>query len=242
MNLTIFKNEVIPVYETELGNKVVKATELYQFLKVKERYNGWMDRKMKDHQLSENKDYCNFTEKTVKIGKGRKKKEYLIKLDSAKKIAMGTNNIQGNKVKEYFLACERIAKRTFEAVQNIADHGKVSIQKKNSKEVNSYQYMIGGVESVTEYNRLLCKSFTGKFPSEIVKEAKEAGMPSKQRTSGKEVLRNTKPAIACAMSFTDNLVKMGMDKEQALKLTTVHAVAMFEGLLQVGVIPTELSR
>ncbi|MBC6988989.1 hypothetical protein [Hymenobacter sp. BT491] len=38
MNLTLFKDELLPVYTTDLGNKVVRARELHQFLGVKERF------------------------------------------------------------------------------------------------------------------------------------------------------------------------------------------------------------
>lgn len=40
MNLILFKNELLPVYTTDLGNKVVRARELHALLKVKERFNG----------------------------------------------------------------------------------------------------------------------------------------------------------------------------------------------------------
>lgn len=247
MNLTVFKNDLLPVYTTELGNKVVKAKELHEFLNIKEKFTDWVKRKVSDHQLHDNKDYCIVSEKSeslTKTGKRRVslKNEYILRIEAAKKIAMGTNNAQGDKVKDYFLACERVALRVFTQTPKLEDHSKRSVQITNSKDVNAYKYVTGGIESVTEYNRLVCKSFTGKYPSELKKDAKEAGFPSKKRTSGKEVIRNTNPAVACAMSLTDDLVKMGMETNEALTLTTNHAIAIFAGMLKVGITPTHLGK
>lgn len=125
-------------------------------------------------------------------------------------------------------------------VINLLEHTQRTIQVANSKSVNNHQYMIGGVGSVIEYNRKNCQLHTGKRPNEIVKAAKEAGLPSKQRVSAKEVLRHTEPETACAMSLADQMVRCGADIEQAAAVT-VQAKQVFAGMMKLGFKPSQLA-
>lgn len=125
-------------------------------------------------------------------------------------------------------------------MEKIMIHTNVSFQKQNSKEVNHKNFIERGVEAVVDYNRTSCLLHTGKRPSQIKQEAKEAGMPSRERTSAKEVLRHTKPELACAMSFTDDLVKKGFDLKTVSELSLKCAVPLFQGMLELGISPKEL--
>lgn len=40
----IFSEDVIPVYDTDTGEKVVLGRELHEKLKIKEKYADWMQR------------------------------------------------------------------------------------------------------------------------------------------------------------------------------------------------------
>ncbi|TGE05610.1 Rha family transcriptional regulator [Hymenobacter fodinae] len=126
---------------------------------------------------------------------------------------------------------------------NLLEHTSREVQVANSKSINNHQFLLGGVGSVIEYNRANCIAHTGKRPNAIVKEAKEKGLPSKLRTSAKEVLRHTQPATACAMSLADQIVRTGQGRvtiEQASVVTT-QAAQVFAGLLQLGFRPTQLN-
>lgn len=128
----------------------------------------------------------------------------------------------------------------FKNFSNIEDHKKVEIQKQNSKEANTFHYFNGGVLDVIQYNRKNCVEHTGKRPSEWKEIGKQAGLKSKDRTSGKEVIRKLKPETACSMSFTDNLVKQGCPVDEAIELSKKHALPLFEGMLKLGFTPGEL--
>lgn len=41
-NLTVIENELVPVYETSTGEKVVYGSELHEVLGVKSRYREWI--------------------------------------------------------------------------------------------------------------------------------------------------------------------------------------------------------
>lgn len=119
-------------------------------------------------------------------------------------------------------------------------HTVVSIQKSNSKEINKKHYIEKGLDGVIEYNRDSCLLHTGKSPSQIRKMGKEMGLKSKACSSAKEVLRNTDPASACAMSFTDSLVKKGFNLKTVSELSMKCAYPLFQGMLELGITPSEL--
>jgi len=114
-------------------------------------------------------------------------------------------------------------------------HTKVSIQKQNSKDINAKHYIEEGLDSVIEYNRNSCLLHTGKSTTEWKQLGKEVGLKSAERNSAKEVLRHIKPEIACAMSFTDDLVKKGFDLKTVSELSLKCAVPLFQGMIELGI-------
>jgi len=124
--------------------------------------------------------------------------------------------------------------------EKILIHTNVSIQKQNSKEINHKNFIEAGIESVIEYNKQSCLLHTGKTPHEIKEIGKQTGLKSKDRNSAKEVLRHTKPELACAMSFTDDMVKKGFDLKTVSELSLNCAVPLFQGMIELGMKPKEL--
>lgn len=124
--------------------------------------------------------------------------------------------------------------------QKILLHTNKDVQKQNSKDVNSKHFIEQGIEAVIEYNRTSCILHTGKTPSEVKEIGKAMGLQSKDRQSAKEVLRHTKPELACAMSFTDSLVKQGFDLKTVSELSMKSALPLFQGMLELGINPKEL--
>ena len=187
LNLTLYRNEVVPVYITDLGNKVVNARELHSFLGVKDNFRTWIKSKIKSHKLSEEqKHYTSFAEKSAKGGRPRI--EYILRLEQAKKIAMGTNNAQGDKVKDYFLECERVAKQSTKGkAPDLTIHMQRPIQIQNSKAINRHLWETQDTQAIGDYHRDATKAVCGKTPSQLKREAKEKGLPSKFRTTGREV-------------------------------------------------------
>lgn len=104
-NLTVIENELVPVYETSEGEKVVYGTELHSVLEVKSRFNDWVRNRLNDCEALENEDFETFTKILVKGG--RPQTEYLIKLDTAKEMAMLERNEKGKQVRRYFIQIEK---------------------------------------------------------------------------------------------------------------------------------------
>lgn len=56
-NLSIIENELVPVYTTSTGEKVVYGTDLHKVLEVKSCYRDWVKNRLNDIGATENEDY-----------------------------------------------------------------------------------------------------------------------------------------------------------------------------------------
>jgi anti-repressor protein len=98
-NLTVFNSDVIPVYTTDTGKKVVIGRELHEKLKINEKYADWFPR-MVDYGFAENEDYSSFSEKSEKPTGGRPSVNHILSLDMAKHIAMIQRTPEGRAIRQ----------------------------------------------------------------------------------------------------------------------------------------------
>ena len=131
-DLRMIENELVPVYKTSIGEKVVYGSELHAALGVKSPYREWSARRLNDCDAVEDKD---FEGVEISTASGQKQKEHIIKLDIAKEMAMLERNQKGKQVRRYFIRVEEKykenkSKNTIEqgiaVVKFIADDLKVS--------------------------------------------------------------------------------------------------------------------
>lgn len=105
--LKVIENELVSVYETSTGEKVVYGTELYECLGSKRQYTDWIKGRLIECDAVEKTDYQSFSQNNEKPAGGRPKQEYLIKLDTAKEMAMLERNEKGKQVRRYFIQVEK---------------------------------------------------------------------------------------------------------------------------------------
>lgn len=117
VDMRIIENDLVPVYETNIGQKVVYGTELHATLEVKTPYRTWIDRRLSDCEAIKDKDYT--SEQICTVSGGTPKREDIIKLDTAKEIAMLERNEKGKQVRRYFIRVEEKYK------QQIVDRSKL---------------------------------------------------------------------------------------------------------------------
>ena len=99
--------ELINVRE-ENGQQLVSARELHEFLKVKTRFNDWINGRIKKYDFIENIDYIAITEKKVTAqGNESEYKDFAITLDMAKELSMVENSDKGSQARKYFIQCEK---------------------------------------------------------------------------------------------------------------------------------------
>lgn len=107
--IRIFSEDVIPVYDTDTGEKVVLGRELHEKLKIKTPYHIWFPR-MVEYGFVDGTDY--FTEnKNVHREDGRKMPQvqidHIITLDMAKHIAMIQRTPEGMVIRQKLIDLEK---------------------------------------------------------------------------------------------------------------------------------------
>ena len=102
--LKVIENNLVPVYETSNGEKVVYGSELHEVLEVKSKFADWIKNRLNDCDAAEKEDFETFSKI---LEKGRPTVEYIVKLDTAKEMAMLERNDKGKQVRKYFIAVEK---------------------------------------------------------------------------------------------------------------------------------------
>lgn len=106
-NLRVIERTLVPVYETSTGEKVVYGTDLHKVLGIKTAYKDWSVRRLADIDVVENEDYEVLLKNEQNSKGGRPSIEHIIKLDTAKEMAMLERNEKGKQVRRYFIQVEK---------------------------------------------------------------------------------------------------------------------------------------
>ena len=101
-DLTIFSSDIIPVYITTTGEKVVVGRELHQQLKINSKYADWF-KNVCGYGFVENIDYLALSKN---LENGGRTIEHLMKLDMAKHIAMIQRTPEGKAIRDKLIALE----------------------------------------------------------------------------------------------------------------------------------------
>ncbi len=112
--LTKVETGLIPVYENEQREPVVNARELHEFLQVGRDFSNWIKDRINKYGFIENQDYISFAEIGEREIGATKKIEYILKLDTAKELAMVENNVRGSQIRRYFIAVEKKYKQSLD--------------------------------------------------------------------------------------------------------------------------------
>lgn len=102
-DLRVIESELVPVYVTSTGEKVVYGTELHEALDVKSNYREWSKRRLAECDAVENKDFQGVE---ISTPSGQTMKEHIIRLETAKEMAMLERNEKGKQVRRYFIQVE----------------------------------------------------------------------------------------------------------------------------------------
>ncbi len=97
-------NQLIPTKQSEDGNILVSARDLYDFLEVVERFSKWWER-MVSYGFSNGIDYTPY--QTVHPQNKQTITDYAMRLDMAKEISMIQRSEKGKQARLYFLDLER---------------------------------------------------------------------------------------------------------------------------------------
>lgn len=103
MVTNIIDNSIIPIYDMN-GERIVNARELHDFLEVKSKFADWIKNKINKYKFIENQDFISVSKI---LENGGKSIDYLLKMDTAKEIAMIENNEKGRYIRKYFIDIEK---------------------------------------------------------------------------------------------------------------------------------------
>jgi phage anti-repressor protein len=126
--LKVVANEMLPVYETSTGEKVVDARELHGKLMVSTRFNDWIARLIENYDFINEVDFYSYLSKTT----GRPSQEYLLVVDTAKEIAMVQNNEMGRAVRKYFIEIEKRFKQPKTQIEMLAMMAQQMVEQEKS--------------------------------------------------------------------------------------------------------------
>ena len=98
--------ELIPLTEND-GVQAVMGRDLHEFLGVRSNYTEWFSR-MEEYGFSDGLDFIRNSESN---GRGRPTVNHVLTLDMAKEISMIQRTDKGKQARQYFIECERKAKR-----------------------------------------------------------------------------------------------------------------------------------
>lgn len=145
--LSMIENELVPVYTTSTGEKVVYGTDLHRVLGINTPYRIWVERRIDECEAVEGEE---FEAVQICTPSGQNMKEHIIHLDTAKEMAMLERNEKGKQVRRYFIKVEKrykgsvsgtiptgkelIALAVIEAQKTIAEQEQ-AIQRMKPKEV-----------------------------------------------------------------------------------------------------------
>ena len=105
-NLSVFNNDIIPVYTTDTGEKVVIGRELHEQLHITTPYDKWFPR-MTEYGFTESKDYSTFLSDRSDGLPGKPRTNHLLKLDMAKHIAMIQRTPVGFAIRQKLIELEQ---------------------------------------------------------------------------------------------------------------------------------------
>ncbi len=97
---------MIKVYETDQGEKVVNARELHEGLENKRQFSDWVKQRLDEVGAVENSDYTLISQNCETSTGGTVRKEYIVKLPTAKEMAMLERNEKGKEYRKYIISVE----------------------------------------------------------------------------------------------------------------------------------------
>ena len=100
---------MIQIFESDFTDdglvQTVNARDLHKALGVGRQFTHWIKEQLED--FKENQDFIIFSQKRLKMGKGRPTQDYALTLDCAKHICMMSRCEKGKQLRQYFIEAEK---------------------------------------------------------------------------------------------------------------------------------------
>jgi phage anti-repressor protein len=213
--LTVVENEMIPIYQSKDNEeRLVNARDLYKFLEVKRQFADWIKDRINKYQFVEEEDYIHVSQKCETSTGATVRHEYILKMDTAKELAMVENNIKGRQIRKYFIEIDKRYKKLLEETlsreatrvagiitrHNLTDAIKALPESPNKK----WKYK--------QYTDLVYINLFGKTAKQIKKElniSKEANIREYLNTDQLKRVEDVEDKVRVLLKFSDdyNVIK-----------------------------------
>ena len=248
----LLADEAMPLWQRG-EQKLISARQLHAALEVPIDFTTWVKRKIGTHRFNHGTDYvrlgpakhmlliCDEQTEEVKGGKrgGHNRTEYAFSLDAAKMVAMGTNNAVGDRIKRYFLRCEKVALLTLVVPEAKKVAGHVLAFQQVATSAAAQRFLARhGAHATIGYHRATYVAHAGMTGREIKQAGYRAGLRGPDLTNGRAVLRKLEPALACAVSLQDDMVSLGVPRAAAEQIA-IASHDLFDAMLATGIHPAE---
>ena len=234
--LKVIENELVPVYETSTGEKVVYGSELHEVLGVRTPYKDWSTRRLNDIDAVENED---FEAAQICAPSGQTKKDHIIKLDAAKEMAMLERNEKGKQVRRYFIRVEKKYKAASLATQELSPQLQVMInleieQKRQAEKLEHVEERIESIRDVVAIDTTSWREDTGRILRKIGMECGDSKSYQDVRAESYQLLEK-RMGVNVKQRLTNKRRRMadeGVCKSRRDKLNYLDVIADDKKLIE----------
>lgn len=234
--LKVIENELVPVYKTSTGEKVVYGSELHEVLGAPSVYREWVKRRLSDIDAIENEDFQGVE---ISTPSGQTKKDHIIKLDTAKEMAMLERNEKGKQVRRYFIQVEKKYKAASLATQELSPQLQVMInleieQKRQAEKLEHVEERIESIREVVAIDTTSWRDDTGRILRKIGMECGDSKSYQDVRAESYQLLEK-RMGVNVKQRLTNKRRRMadeGVCKSRRDKLNYLDVIADDKKLIE----------
>ena len=234
--LKVIENELVPVYETSTGEKVVYGSELHEVLGAPSVYREWAKRRLSDIDAIEDEDFQGVE---ISTPSGQTKKDHIIKLDTAKEMAMLERNEKGKQVRRYFIRVEKKYKAASLATQYLSPQLQVMInleieQKRQAEKLEHVEERIESIREVVAIDTTSWREDTGRILRKIGMECGDSKSYQDVRAESYQLLEK-RMGVNVKQRLTNKRRRMadeGVCKSRRDKLNYLDVIADDKKLIE----------
>lgn len=227
--LTVFSKDVIPVYTTDTGERVVVGRELHERLKIASKYADWF-KNMCGYGFSENEDYSSFSKN---LENGGRTIDHILKLEMAKHIAMIQRTPEGKAIRDKLIALETNVSELSPELRLL-----INLELKQKQHEAALEAVNKRVDNIGEVISLDTNSWRADSHRLIVGIAKAMGGNSYIIDVNKEIYRlvDQRAAVSLEVRLTNKRRRMadeGVCKSKRDKMNKLDAIADDKKLIEI---------
>ena len=229
--LTVFSKDVIPVYTTDTGERVVIGRELHDRLNIGKDYSTWM-KDMVGYGFSEGEDFSPISGNTSETG-GRPRIEHILKLEMAKHIAMIQRTPEGKAIRDKLIALETNVSELSPELRLL-----INLELKQKQHEAALEAVNKRVDNIGEVISLDTNSWRADSHRLIVGIAKAMGGNSYIIDVNKEIYRlvDQRAAVSLEVRLTNKRRRMadeGVCKSKRDKMNKLDVIADDKKLIEI---------